>query len=379
MFTEIPFETEHEFFAPGRINLIGEHIDYSGGHVFPCAITFGTTCWAKKRDDKKVRFYSKNFPQLGMIECNIDTIEYNKLDDWANYPKGVIKKLQELGCKIETGVDLAYEGNIPNGAGLSSSASIEVVTAKAINDLFDLGLDPLTLVKISQKAENEFVGMNCGIMDQFAIGMGRKDCAMLLNTNTLEYDYVPVELEDEAIVIMNTNKRRGLVDSEYNQRRAQCEEALEIIKQHKEVDALCDLHLDELKELKQYFENEEVYRRAYHAVSENDRTIKASKVLVEGDLKTFGELMNQSHVSLRDDYEVTGKELDTLVEAAWQHEGTIGARVTGAGFGGCAIAIVKKDKVEDFIKTVAKKYEDTIGYKADFYVASIGDGVHKVK
>lgn len=370
---------DRQFFAPGRINLIGEHIDYSGGHVFPCAITYGTTLWIKKRDDKTLRFFSKNFEEQGTIEVSLDSIEYDKADDWANYPKGVFRMLLDRGYHFDYGLDLVYEGNIPNGAGLSSSASIEVVTGAMLNEVYGLGLSMVDIALISQKAENEFVGVNCGIMDQFAVAMGKEDNAILLNTNTLEYEYIPVVLEDASIVIMNTNKRRGLADSQYNLRRAQCEKALELLQQEKNINYLCDLSVDELESLKHLITDEEMYRRAYHAVSENERTLKASKVLQENDLVAFGKLMNESHVSLRDDYEVTGIELDTLVEAAWNHPGTIGARVTGAGFGGCAIAIVENDHLNHFIEVVSQKYEKTIGYPADFYVASVGKGAHEVK
>ena len=370
---------DRQFFAPGRINLIGDHIDYSGGHVFPCAITYGTTLWIKKRDDKTLRFFSKNFEEQGTIEVSLDSIEYDKADDWANYPKGVFRMLLDRGYHFDYGLDLVYEGNIPNGAGLSSSASIEVVTGAMLNEVYGLGLSMVDIALISQKAENEFVGVNCGIMDQFAVAMGKEDNAILLNTNTLEYEYIPVVLEDASIVIMNTNKRRGLADSQYNLRRAQCEKALELLQQEKKINYLCDLSVDELVSIKHLITDEEMYRRAYHAVSENERTLKASKVLQENDLVAFGKLMNESHVSLRDDYEVTGIELDTLVEAAWNHPGTIGARVTGAGFGGCAIAIVENDHLNHFIEVVSQKYEKTIGYPADFYVASVGKGAHAVK
>lgn len=370
---------DRKFFAPGRINLIGEHIDYSGGHVFPCAITYGTTLWITERTDQKFTFYSKNFPDMEVIEVDLNHVTFQDEHQWANYPKGVISILQQQGHHFDHGVDCVYEGNIPNGAGLSSSASIEVVTGLMLNEVFNLGLSMIDIVKASQKAENEFVGVNCGIMDQFAVGMGSENHAILLNTDTLDYQLVPVELGDKSIVIMNTNKRRGLADSQYNLRRQQCEEALKLIQQEKDINELCDLSVEELESLKHLLTDEEMYRRAYHAVSENERTLKAAKVLQEGDLKTFGELMNQSHISLRDDYEVTGVELDTLVEAAWNHEGTVGARVTGAGFGGCAIAIVENSHLDDFIEDVSKKYQEKIGYKADFYVASVGQGAYEVK
>ena len=371
-------EAKRNFFSPGRINLIGEHIDYSGGNVFPSAITFGTYAVVRERNDRIVRLYSENFEAKGIIQVNLDTLVFDEKDDWANYPKGVLKMLLDAGYKLDNGFDALFFGNIPNGAGLSSSASLEVLTGLIATTINDVTIDMLDIVKLSQKAENEFVGVQCGIMDQFAVGMAKKDSAMLLNTNTLEYSYVPVNLEDNIIVIMNTNKRRGLADSAYNERRTQCETALKILQSVEHKEYLCDYSLEFLEENKSLLSDPLVYKRAHHAITENERSLKASKVLLENDLESFGLLMNQSHVSLRDDYDVTGIELDTIVEAAWDHPATIGARVTGAGFGGCAIAIVNQDSVDDFIESVQSKYSKTIGYKADFYVASIGQGAHEI-
>lgn len=372
-------EAERSFFTPGRINLIGEHIDYSGGNVFPTAITFGTYAVVTKRNDKIVRLYSESFEAHGIVEVNLDTLVFDEKDNWANYPKGVLKMLLDAGYKLEKGFDAVFFGNIPNGAGLSSSASLEVLTGLIATTLNDVEIEMLDIVKLAQKAENEFVGVQCGIMDQFAVGMAKKDSAMLLNTNTLEYSYVPVNLEDNIIVIMNTNKRRGLADSAYNERRSQCETALNLLQSVEHKDYLCDYSLDFLEENKSLITDPLVYKRAHHAITENERSLKASSVLLENDLKSFGRLMNESHVSLRDDYDVTGIELDTIVQAAWDHPATIGARVTGAGFGGCAIAIVKQDSVDDFIESVQSTYSKTIGYKADFYVASIGQGAHEIE
>lgn len=372
-------EAERSFFTPGRINLIGEHIDYSGGNVFPTAITFGTYAVVTKRNDKIVRLYSENFEAHGIVEVNLDTLVFDEKDNWANYPKGVLKMLLDAGYKLEKGFDAVFFGNIPNGAGLSSSASLEVLTGLIATTLNDVEIEMLDIVKLAQKAENEFVGVQCGIMDQFAVGMAKKDSAMLLNTNTLEYSYVPVNLEDNIIVIMNTNKRRGLADSAYNERRSQCETALNLLQSVEHKDYLCDYSLDFLEENKSLITDPLVYKRAHHAITENERSLKANSVLLENDLKSFGRLMNESHVSLRDDYDVTGIELDTIVQAAWDHPATIGARVTGAGFGGCAIAIVKQDSVDDFIESVQSTYSKTIGYKADFYVASIGQGAHEIE
>lgn len=372
-------EAERSFFTPGRINLIGEHIDYSGGNVFPTAITFGTYAVVTKRNDKIVRLYSESFEAHGIVEVNLDTLVFDEKDDWANYPKGVLKMLLDAGYKLEKGFDAVFFGNIPNGAGLSSSASLEVLTGLIATKLNDVEIEMLDIVKLAQKAENEFVGVQCGIMDQFAVGMAKQDSAMLLNTNTLEYSYVPVNLEDNIIVIMNTNKRRGLADSAYNERRSQCETALNLLQSVEYKDYLCDYSLDFLEENKSLITDPLVYKRAHHAITENERSLKASSVLLENDLKSFGRLMNESHVSLRDDYDVTGIELDTIVQAAWDHPATIGARVTGAGFGGCAIAIVKQDSVDDFIESLQSTYSKTIGYKADFYVASIGQGAHEIE
>ena len=371
-------ESTESYFTPGRINLIGEHIDYSGGHVFPAAITFGTYAEVKKRDDNKIRLYSMNFEDLGIFEFSLDNLVYDVNDNWTNYVKGVVKMIQDAGHETSTGFDALFYGNIPNGAGLSSSASLEVLSGLIVSTLNELDLDMMEIVKLSQKAENQFVGVNCGIMDQFAVGMGKESQAMLLNTNTLEFEYVPINLAGHSIVIMNTNKQRGLVDSAYNERRSQCETALELLQTIESKPYLCDYDLDFLLENKDLFEDELVFKRAHHAISENVRTLKAADVLKQNNLKAFGELMNQSHISLRDDYDVTGKELDCVVSSAWKQEGVLGARVTGAGFGGCALAIVKDENVQSFIDAVGKEYLEEIGYEADFYVASVGDGAKKL-
>jgi galactokinase len=374
------FQTKSDasYFAPGRVNLIGEHTDYNGGHVFPCSLDFGTYLLLRKRDDKQLRFYSVNFDALGVIEVNLETLVYDKKDNWTNYPKGVIDVMQKLGNDVPHGFDFLFFGNIPNGAGLSSSASVEMVTAVAVDDVFGFGIDRVELVKISQRAENEFVGVNCGIMDQFAIGMGKKDHAILLDTNTLKYEYAKLEMDGVSIVIANTNKRRGLADSKYNERRSECELAVEQLNTKLDIKTLGELSVEEFEANKELIESEVVYRRARHAVTENIRTKRSVEALRNNDLKLFGELMNQSHISLRDDYEVTGNELDTLVSFAWEANGVLGARMTGAGFGGCTVSLVKDENVDEFIETVGKKYEEAIGYKADFYVANIGDGAMKL-
>ena len=362
------------YFAPGRVNLIGEHTDYNGGHVFPCALTMGTYAVARKRDDNKLRFYSMNFEKLGILESTIDELKYKKEEDWINYPKSMIWVMKEEGFNIDTGFDILYNGTIPNGAGLSSSASIEVLTGFVLKDLFKIEVDMVKLALLGQKAENKYIGVNCGIMDQFIIANGKKDCAIFLDTATLEYEYAPVKLENEKIVIMNTNKKRGLGDSKYNERRAECEKALEELQEKLNIKSLGELTEEEFEANKDLIKDENRQKRAKHAVYENQRTIKAVKALQDNNLELLGKLMVASHDSLRDDYEVTGIELDTLVEESLKQDGVVGARMTGAGFGGCAVSIVKSDKVEDFIKNVRKAYKEKIGYDADFYVVEIGEG-----
>ena len=369
---------ESLFFAPGRVNLIGEHTDYNGGNVFPCALTIGTYMVARKREDKIVRVYSKNFEALGVIEFNIEELKNEKEHDWANYLKGVVCALRENGHVIDKGFDVYVYGNIPNGSGLSSSASLELVSGVMLRDLFNLEVSMIDLVKCGVKAENEFIGVNCGIMDQFAIGMGKENCAILLDTNTLKYEYAPIELDNTSIVISNTNKRRGLADSKYNERRSQCETALADLQTELNIKALGELTEEEFEANKHLIKDEVNAKRAKHAVYENIRTLKAVEALKNNEIELFGKLMNQSHISLRDDYEVTGIELDTLVELAWKQEGVIGSRMTGAGFGGCTVSLVKNENIDSFIEKVGKSYEEKIGYKADFYVVNIGDGARKL-
>ncbi|WP_321379248.1 galactokinase [Trichococcus shcherbakoviae] len=366
------------FFAPGRINLIGEHTDYNGGNVFPCAITLGTYAIAAKNDLKQVRLYSENFPEAGVISFDLADLEHKKADSWANYPKGMLRYLKEAGHAIPEGLDMVIFGNIPNGAGLSSSASLELLMGVVLDNLFDLNADRLDLIKTGKRVENEFIGVNSGIMDQFAVGMGEENKAILLDCNTLEYELVPVELGNHAIVIMNTKKRRELVDSKYNERRSECEEALAKLQTVVSIGSLGELDEETFEKAKEVLESDVLYRRARHAVTENQRTLKAKAALQAGELEAFGQLMNQSHISLRDDYEVTGIELDTLVQAAWDQPGVLGARMTGAGFGGCAIAIVQKEAIPAFIENVGKTYEAAIGYPAEFYIAEISDGAKRL-
>lgn len=366
------------YFAPGRINLIGEHTDYNGGYVFPASITIGTYGVARKRADKQIRLYSENFPEKGIITFSLDDLEYRKEDDWTNYPKGVIRYLKAAGHAIDSGIEIAFYGNIPNGAGLSSSASIELLTGVILDDLFGLAIERLELILTGKKVENEFIGVNSGIMDQFAIGMGKKDHALLLDTNTLAYDLVPAEFGDYVVAIMNTNKRRELADSKYNERRGECEEALKRLQTKLKIQSLGELDEATFFAHTSLIEDPTLIKRAKHAVTENQRTLKAKAALEAGDLESFGHLLDASHASLRDDYEVTGIELDTLVAAAQEQPAVLGARMTGAGFGGCAIALVKKSEWEAFATAVKENYREKIGYETDIYQASIDDGARKL-
>ena len=378
-FTELfKKDSESVFFSPGRVNLIGEHTDYNGGNVFPCALTIGTYAVVAKRDDKKVLVHSLNFKDLGIIEFSLDNMVNEKEHDWANYPKGVIKTFENHGYNIPNGFEIIFYGNIPNGSGLSSSASLEVLMGTILNESFNLNIDMVDIVKMCQEAENKFIGVNCGIMDQFAIGMGMEGCAILLDCNTLKYSYSKLNLDGYKIVIGNTNKKRGLADSKYNERRSECEAALAKIQTVKNITALGELTEEEFEEVKDCIGDPIKTKRAKHAVYENQRTLKAVKALEENNLELFGKLMNASHVSLRDDYEVTGIELDTLVELAWEIEGVVGARMTGAGFGGCTVSIVKEDCIDNFKETIRVKYKEKIGYEPDFYVVSISDGTRKL-
>jgi galactokinase len=371
-------EPEAVFFAPGRVNLIGEHIDYNGGYVFPCALSLGTYAAASKRKDGKIRFFSKNFEKIGVIEVDVKDIKFKKEDDWTNYPKGVIDVMQKKGLKIDAGFDVAILGNIPNGAGLSSSASLEVCTGVLLNDFFNLNLTPTDIALIGQKTENEFIGLNSGIMDQFASANGKRDHAILLNTNTLQYKHVPMVLEDSSIVIGNTNKRRELAGSKYNERRAECEKALSMLNTKLNLKYLCDLTPDQFDFYKNLITDPIALKRAKHAVKENYRTLSAVGLLELGDVNAFGKLMFDSHYSLKDDYEVTVFELDTMVGLAKQQKGTIGARMTGAGFGGCTVCIVKNENVDEFIKNVGEGYEKATKFKPEFYVAKIARGAGRL-
>jgi len=364
------------FFSPGRVNLIGEHTDYNGGYVFPCALNYGTYLLIRKTESAILKFSTINFDDDFETELSG---KFTKTGSrWINYPLGVLNEFLKKGFKT-SGLEFLYYGDVPNGAGLSSSASIEMVTAVAINELFSTGLSTLELVKMSQKAENEFVGMNCGIMDQFAVGFGKKDHAIFLNCDSLSYENVPLVLNDNVLIITNTNKRRGLTDSKYNERRGECDKAVELLQAYKPVKNLSELTVDELDVLKTYIKDPVVRTRAKHVISENGRVLEAVKVLKANDLKRFGELMNLSHDSLKDDYEVTGRELDTLVYEGRKFPGVIGTRMTGAGFGGCTVSIVEKKHADGFISGLAKVYQDITGLKPDFYKPEIGNGAGRIE
>ncbi|MFC6333641.1 galactokinase [Paenibacillus septentrionalis] len=369
--------TIHVFHAPGRVNLIGEHTDYNGGYVFPAALTFGTTLLIRKRDDKGLGLATTNFPKTNVL--SVEKIVYDEADDWMNYPKGIVNEMHQQGITFSSGYDLLYHGEIPNGSGLSSSASIEVVTAFALLTLENQPVDTVKIALMSQKSENEFNGVKCGIMDQFAVANGKKDHAILLMCDTLEYDLVPFNSGSYKLVIGNTNKRRGLVDSAYNERRAQCEQAVQDLKAaHPELTLLGQLSLEQFNASKHLIKDEVVSKRAQHVVEEIDRVLKSMDALKANDLQAFGQLMNGSHDSLRDLYEVTGDELDAMVDAARKVPGVLGARMTGAGFGGCTVSLVHEDSVEQFKEQVGKEYNEKTGLNADFYVCSIGNGVEQL-
>jgi len=367
------------FQAPGRVNLIGEHTDYNGGAVFPAALTFGTSLLIAPRGDRKLVFASTNFPDASK-EVGLDGMAFSEEDDWANYPKGIVWELKQNGVELSRGYNFLYHGEIPNGAGLSSSASIEVVTAFALLTMEGKPTDTVKIALMSQHAENEFVGVKCGIMDQFAVANGRKDHAIHLDCDTLKYELVPFRSGDYKLIIGNTNKRRGLVDSKYNERRAQCEQAVSDLKAaFPDLTLLGQLTLGQYRANEHLIADETVRRRARHVVEEIDRVGRSIEVLSKDDLAAFGQLMNASHDSLRDLYEVTGAELDAMVEAAREVPGVLGSRMTGAGFGGCTVSLVHQDSAERFVSEVGSKYEKATGLKADFYVCDIGDGVGEWK
>ena len=366
------------YFAPGRVNMIGEHTDYNGGHVFPCALTIGTYAAVKKRADRKLRFYSMNFEKMGVVESSLDDLKPSDAAGWTNYPKGVIWAFAERGMKMDCGLDIVLYGDIPGGSGLSSSASLEVLTGFYLRDLFGFDVTNVDLALIGQYSENNFNGMNCGIMDQFASAMGKKDNAIFLDTSDLSYQYAPLALEGAKIIVTNSNVKHSLVNSGYNTRRKESEQALADLQKVIKIETLGDLTEEEFEANKSAIADAVCAKRAKHAVYENRRTIRAVEALKNNDLKAFGELMNASHVSLRDDYEVSCDEIDVLVEEAWKVDGVIGSRITGGGFGGCTVSIVKDEAVEAFKEKVGAAYMERVGKKADFYVVEIGDGPSKL-
>ena len=364
------------YFAPGRVNLIGEHTDYNGGHVFPCALTLGTYAAVRPRTDKKLRFFSLNFEHLGVVESSLEDLVPQKEAGWTNYPKGVMWAFEKRGFKLSHGLDVLIYGNIPNGSGLSSSASLEVLTGLLLKDIYKFNVSMIDIALIGQDSENNFNGMNCGIMDQFASAMGKKDHAIFLDTNTLQYEYAPIILKTAKIVIVNSKVKHSLVDSAYNDRRNECEEAVQDLQKVVDIETLGELSEAEFEQYKGEISSDICRKRAHHAVYENQRTIQAAKALKEDDIEKFGKLMNESHISLRDDYEVSCAEIDILVEMAWKIRGVLGARITGGGFGGCTVNIVENDAVEHFIDSVGKGYAQQVGHEAEFYVVEVGDGAY---
>lgn len=381
MFAELFGDSEGArfYFSPGRVNLIGEHTDYNGGHVFPCALTLGTYGAARKREDNKIHFYSMNLDSFDVVEASLDDLTNKKEYNWANYPLGVIWAFKEKGHTITSGFDMVIWGNIPNGSGLSSSASLEVLTGVILTDLFEIkDLSMTDLALIGQYSENNFNGCNCGIMDQFAVAMGKKDHAIFLDTSDLSYEYAPCVLDGAKIVITNSKVKHSLVDSAYNDRRNECAAALKALQSELDIQALGDLTPEEFEAHKSLIKDEIQLQRAKHAVYENQRTIDAVTALKAGDIESFGKLMNQSHISLRDDYDVSCEEIDILVDLAWKIPGVLGSRITGGGFGGCTVSIVKNESVDTFIETIGKTYLEKVGHEAEFYTVDIGDGASRL-
>ena len=381
MFAELFGDSEGArfYFSPGRVNLIGEHTDYNGGHVFPCALTLGTYGAARKREDNKIHFYSMNLDSFGVVEASLDDLTYKKEYNWANYPLGVVWAFKEKGHTITSGFDMVIWGNIPNGSGLSSSASLEVLTGVILTDLFEIkDLSMTDLALIGQYSENNFNGCNCGIMDQFAVAMGKKDHAIFLDTSDLSYEYAPCVLDGAKIVITNSKVKHSLVDSAYNDRRNECAAALKALQSELDIQALGDLTPEEFEAHKSLIKDEIQLQRAKHAVYENQRTIDAVTALKAGDIESFGKLMNQSHISLRDDYDVSCEEIDILVDLAWKIPGVLGSRITGGGFGGCTVSIVKDESIDTFIETIGKTYLEKVGHEAEFYTVDIGDGASRL-
>lgn len=366
---------KRSFFAPGRVNLIGEHIDYNGGLVLPCSITFGTNLLVAENKEGVFRFRSLDFDEKLDIPVQDQYEKHGK--EWFNYPLGVMQQflLHKKGIK---GLDMLFQGNVPIGSGLSSSASIEIATAFAFNETFKSGFTKLELVQLSKHVENDFIGVNSGIMDQFAVAFGEKEKAIELNCDTLDYKIVDCKLQDYVLAIINTKKPRKLAESKYNERVEECQTALKDLNKELKIDYLCDIDTAKFNKYEHLIGNETVKKRARHVIEENDRVKEATHVLADGELHRFGELLYASHTSLKDLYEVTGKELDTIVDFCKTQPTVAGARMTGAGFGGCAIALVKHDAYEGFAKNLISYYTEKIGYQPEVYNSKIGDGVKEV-
>ena len=369
-------EPEMTCFAPGRVNLIGEHTDYNGGFVFPCALDLGTECSARKRTDSKLRLYSENFSGEGVIEITLDKL--SKTGRWIDYPVGVIRAFNSFGYEVSCGADIVFCGNLPDGAGLSSSAALEVLTGVLLRELYSFHVTPQELAVFGQFAENRFIGVNCGIMDQFASALGKKDHAVLLNTDTLEFKYAPLPCDKTSILIVNSGVKHSLASSAYNDRRRECERALSDIRKEIAAASLCAITPDEFSAHSHTIRDSVCAKRAKHAVGENARTIAAYDALINGDLSAFGRLMNESHVSLRDDYEVSCPEIDYLVETAWKIEGVLGARMTGGGFGGCTVNLVYNSAVDTFFETIKAAYSQRFGIDAAIYTVKPGDGARRI-
>jgi galactokinase len=367
-------DPEGIFFCPGRVNLIGEHIDYNGGKVMPCAISSGTWLVLAHNMDPVLRFECINFPEKATVELKKSYAKTGK--EWFNYPLGMIHQLLQAGHTI-SGMDMLFYGDLPIGAGLSSSASIEVLTGFAFSEVFELEITRKEIALLGKKVENEFIGVNSGIMDQFAVAMGKKDKAILLNCDTLEYEYIPFEIGDYVLAIINSNKQRSLAESKYNERFAECGAALKLLQQEIKANFLCDISPEEFNAKKYLVKDPVLVNRALHVVTENQRVEQATKALKTGDLKLFGALMYASHQSLKELYEVSGRELDAIVDFCKTYPGCIGARMTGAGFGGCAIALVKKEKFDDFEAKLTEDYSGKIGYAPQIFASAIGGGVRE--
>ena len=366
------------YFAPGRVNLIGGHVDYHGGFVLPCAINYGTYMIMAKRNDQMIKGYSMNFEAQGIITGNLDILKRDLSDDWFSYVKGIIKILKDKGHEINEGFNLLLNGNIPNGAGLSSSASLEIVLLEGLNDLFDLGLTTKEMVLIAQAVENDYIGVNCGIMDQYAVAFGKNDHAILLDCEKVEHEYVPLHLKNNKIMIVNSNKQRKLSESKYNERRTESTGALEIVLENSNKGIINQLTLDDFEASKELIKNETNQKRAKHVITENLRTEKAHDALIRDDLVEFGKCISGSHKSLKEDYEVSCDELDYIAEYLQGSEGVLGARMTGAGFGGCVVSIINESVMKAVGEELTKHYKEKFGYKPSIYIADVGNGSNKI-